>query len=48
MKYTCEDYRQEMKLVALRKRLQQEDLSKTEKACIVKEIEKLEDEMKLS
>jgi len=48
MKYTCEDYRQEMKLVALRKRLQQEDLSKTEKARIVKEIEKLEDEMKLS
>jgi hypothetical protein len=48
MKYTCEDYRQEMKLVALRKRLQQEYLSKAEKARIVKEIEKLEEEMKLA
>ena len=48
MKYTCEDYRSEMRLMALRKRLEEEDLGKEEKARIVKEIEKLEEEMKLA
>ena len=48
MKYTCEDYRSEMRLMALRKRLEEEDLSKEEIARIGKEIKQLEDEMKLS
>jgi len=42
MKYTCEDYRNEMQLVALKKRLQQEDLSKEEKSKVIEEIKKLE------
>ena|GEM_PF-3794306 len=48
MKYTCEDYRQEMKLMALRKRLEEEDLSKEEKARLAEEIKKLEQEIKLA
>lgn len=48
MKYTCEDYRSEMRLMALRKRLEEEDLSKEEKARIGEEIRQLEEEMKLS
>jgi len=47
MKYTCEDYRNEMMLVALRKRLEEEDLSEDEKTRLVDEINKLEHEMKL-
>ena len=48
MKYTCEDYRSEMRLMALRKRLEEKGLSKEEIARIGKEIKQLEDEMKLS
>lgn len=48
MKYTCEDYRKEMKLAVLRKRLQEEDLDEEEKTLIGEEIKKLEEEMKLS
>ncbi len=48
MKYTCEDYRSEMQLVALKKRLQREDLSKDEKSRVIEEIKKLEEEMNLS
>ncbi len=48
MEYTCEDYRQEMKLMALRKRLEEEDLSKEEKARLAEEIKKLEQEIKLA
>ena len=48
MKYTCEDYRQEMKLMALRKRLEEEDLSKEEKTRLAEEIKKLEQEIKLA
>jgi len=47
MKYTCEDYRNEMQLASLKKRLQQEDLSKEEKSKVIQEIKKLEEEMKL-
>jgi len=47
MKYTCEDYRNEMILVALRKRLEEEELSDEEKTRLVDEINKLEHEMKL-
>ena len=48
MKYTCDDYRKEMMLLALRKRLQQKDLSKEEKDRIVEEIKKMEEETNLS
>lgn len=48
MKYTCEDYRSEMRLMALRKRLEEEDLSKEEKIRIGEEIKKLEEEMEIS
>jgi hypothetical protein len=48
MKYTCENYRNEMQLVALKKRLQQEDLSKEEKFEVIEAIKKLEEEMKLA
>lgn len=48
MKYTCEDYRKEMRLMALRKRLEEKGLSKEEIARIGKEIKQLEDEMELS
>lgn len=48
MKYTCEDYRSEMQLVALKKRLQQEDLSKEEKSKLIEEIKQLEEEMNLA
>jgi hypothetical protein len=47
MKYTCKDYRNEMKLIALKKRLEKEDLSKEEKCEVIEEIKKLEEEMKL-
>jgi hypothetical protein len=48
VKYTCEDYRSEMMLVALRKKLAEEDLSTKEKARLLEEIKKLEQEMELS
>ncbi|MFW6115353.1 MAG: hypothetical protein ACOC6E_03550 [Thermodesulfobacteriota bacterium] len=48
MKYTCEDYRKEMILIALRKRYEEEDLSEEEKARLVYEIKQLEKEMKLT
>ena len=48
MKYTCDDYRKEMMLLALRKRLQQKGLSKEEKARIGEEIKGLEEEIHLS
>ena len=48
MKYTCEDYRSEMRLMALRKRAEDEDLSKEEKARLDEEIRRLEEDMNLS
>jgi hypothetical protein len=48
MKYTCEDYRNEMMLLALRKRLEEEDLSTKERDRLVAEIKKLEQEMELA
>ena len=47
MKYTCTDYRTEMILVSLRKRLEQEDLSEAEKKDIISQIEKIEAAMEL-
>jgi len=41
-KYTCNDYREEMRLLGLKKRLNEKNLSKTEKETIEAEITKLE------
>ena len=41
-KYTCSDYRTEMRLLGLKKRLHKNDLSKSEKQDIEAEIVKLE------
>ncbi len=40
--YTCNDYREEMRLLGLRKRLNEKNLSKIEKQNIEAEIAKLE------
>jgi hypothetical protein len=45
--YTCADYREEMRLVGLKKRLSEENLSRTEKQNIEMEIAKLEAIMQL-
>jgi len=39
---TCNDYREEMRLLGLKKRLNEKNLSKTEKQIIEAEITKLE------
>jgi len=44
MKYTCVDYRSEMKLLGLKRRLEE---GEEEKARIIEEIEELEEEMKM-
>ena len=40
--YTCNDYREEMRLLGLKKRLNEKSLSRTEKQNIEAEIAKLE------
>ena len=40
--YTCSDYREEMRLLGLKKRLNENNLSKAEKQTIEAEIVKLE------
>jgi hypothetical protein len=40
--YTCNDYREEMRLLGLKKRLTEKNLSKSEKQAIEAEITKLE------
>jgi hypothetical protein len=47
-KPTCNDYRQEMMLLGLRRRLAEEDLSDSEKQAIEAEIKKLEESMQLN
>ncbi len=47
MKYTCLDYRSEMKLLGLKRRLKEKNLSKKEKALIIQKINKLEKAMKM-
>jgi hypothetical protein len=47
MKYTCLDYRSEMKLLGLKRRLKEKNLSKKEKALIIQKIKKLEKAMKM-
>lgn len=46
-KYTCKDYREEMMLLGLMRRLAREDLSNEERLAIIEEIEKLESAMKM-
>ena len=44
-RYTCTDYREEMMLLGLRKRLRDEQLSESEREKILQEIRYLETEM---
>ena len=46
-KYTCDDYREEMQLLGLKKRLGEENLSKAEKQAIEAEIARLEKAMQM-
>lgn len=46
-RYTCNDYREEMILAGLHKRLLQANLSEDERRCLLLEIEKLEEQMGL-
>ena len=48
MKYTCTDYRKEMTLLSLKLRLQQENLTEKERAALLEEIRKLEQQMGLA
>ena len=48
MKYTCVDYRSEMKLLGLKRRLKDENLSEEERAQIFQEIEELEKKMDMN
>ena len=45
MKYTCVDYRSEMKLLGLKRRLEEENLSEEERVQMVQEIKELEKKM---
>ncbi|MEW6486822.1 MAG: hypothetical protein AB1578_02785 [Thermodesulfobacteriota bacterium] len=40
--YTCSDYREEMRLLGLRRRLEQEGVSREERVRLLQEIEQLE------
>ena len=46
-RYTCSDYREEMRLIGLKKRLHEETLSQTEKQIIEAEINNLEKTLRL-
>lgn len=46
-RYTCTDYRAEMTLLGLRLRLKDEGISAEEKARILEQIRKIEEEMGL-
>jgi hypothetical protein len=47
MTYTCSDYRLEMILLGIRRRLYEEDLLEDEKERLLKEIKKIEAEMEM-
>ena len=44
-RYSCQDYREEMRLLGLKQRLAQENLSEEERRALIREIEKLESTM---
>jgi hypothetical protein len=46
-RYTCSDYREEMRLIGLKKRLNEENLSQADKQTIEAEITKLEEALQL-
>ena len=46
-KYTCTDYRQEMLLISLNKKLHQENLSKKEKNEVIDQIKQVETDMNM-
>jgi len=48
MKYTCVDYRSEMILLGLKRRLKENNLSEEERAQTVQEIKELEKEMQMN
>ena|GEM_PF-1563119 len=45
--YTCLEYRTEMRLLGLRRRLEQQDLAKEEREALIQEIRQLEAEMEM-
>jgi hypothetical protein len=47
-KYTCNEYRQEMRLVGLKKQLTSGNLSESEKKQLAKEIKRIEEEMEMN
>jgi hypothetical protein len=47
-KYTCSDYREEMRLIGLKKRLNEAQLSREEKQLIEAEIARLEKALQLN
>ena len=47
-KYTCNDYREEMRLLGLKKRLNEKNLSKTEKQTIEAQITRLEKALQMN
>jgi hypothetical protein len=46
-KYTCNEYRQEMRLMGLKKLLTSGNLTDSERQQLVMEIKRLEEEMKM-
>jgi len=48
MEYTCVDYRSEMKLLGLKRRLEEENLTEEERSQIAHEIKELEKEMEMN
>lgn len=46
-RYSCQDYREEMRLLGLMRRLAQENLSEEERRALIREIEKLESIMEM-
>jgi len=46
-KYTCNDYREEMRLLGLKNRLNEKNLSETEKQAIEAEITQLEKALRM-
>ena len=47
-KYTCAEYREEMMLLGLKRRLSDKNLSEEEKQSITREIKKLEAQMDIN
>lgn len=47
-RYTCREYREEMLLLGLRRRLAADDLSESEKQALIKQIRQLEDSMQMN